>query len=99
MHICAYLDRNVIDIERSGKYLRYEYIPSAHAVYLLMRKNNDRTVERTCEVGASLVPVNIVAFGTAINLKKKKSNFWSTTIYTKMKNNMAGTPNTFMRGR
>jgi hypothetical protein len=52
MRICVYLDRKFIDIERSGKYLRYEYIPPSHAVYLLVRKNNDRTVERTCEMGA-----------------------------------------------
>jgi len=45
-------------------------------------------------VGASLVPANRAAFGMATNLFKKKSNFWDTTIYTEMKNSMAGTPNT-----
>jgi hypothetical protein len=68
--ICAYLDRNLINIGGSGKHLRYEYIPPANVVYLLVRKNNDTTVEQTCEVGASLVPANIVAFGMATNLLK-----------------------------
>jgi hypothetical protein len=98
MRICAYLDRNLINIERSVKHLRYEYIAPAHVVYLLVRKNNDTIVERTCEVGASLVPANIVAFGMVISLFKNPT-FGTLRFYTEMKNNMAGMPNIFMPER